>query len=987
MAGLRAVEVHNKEKDSYGSGSLLAPGLVLTAHHVAKPGEGSTVRVRDLHTSMISEAAVVWESHELDAVLLRADPEFVGGHTSPVRFGEVVCDDERRRPRCTATGFPRAMRHQFPFGSGRSINDSRTIDGSITPHTGSRSKVYGFDITSALPVEVKDWKGMSGAGVFCEGVLVGFLPTVMAKWQGLANVQPIARLLAHRDFVQVLTEATGRRPVLQPADLTHLLEQPAEPRLSSSHLLDPRQQVVELTEMDRLVNGIEQWCRAGGSLDVAAVTGVGGTGKSRMVTEVLERLSRTPTAPGAPHPWSGGFLSEHMNAAEAALIGTCRYPLLIVIDRAETRIAQIRDAMRAMARRFDGSGTVRVLLLARSPDPWWTPLRRTMNAEQICPAATDFTVTADDAFGDLAAADIYEGAKAGFTERLRLLQQARHGDATWSRPVVADVPAQFGARLPAPSRPVIDTHVAALADVLLHANPDFARKDNPYEVVLAQEEEYIRRIAEHHLAGEPYDGKLAKRLIAGQYLCGARTGQEAQAAIRAAHDVHHRGFGATALPDPTRLAAWEKVLSAAYPASDGTHWGRIGEPLAAAWIAEVDTDGGEGFVEHLLQHDALSKNQQHQALSRIAREAEEQPVLAADAHRAVASQPERLLPLAAGLTAELATDRAQDWLHDLEEAVTARDNTDPDVAQWSRTVIANARTQSGAGAIEALLAEESETAPESTMPTPWSASPPVGQRQLLRMHRQMPGWRRPIITFLALGYLLALLAIPAFLALSPAYTGEAWRWQIWLLVPANVGMNLYIATLSSGAGGGLSLRNGPLLAFAVLLASSTGIMLNSALSSPLPTWLGVLLSLAGSATGLFCLVRATQVWLGQERDVPRWLIKQFNAADDADRFSGRKWGAYRKRASLRQLQATLDQARLNDDFLESVLLDYMKASARTDALIALVTGDITPHRREEEVHLQAAIRAAATRGELIAVLEEAGMRVPYIPDFPRLHQP
>lgn len=65
----------------------------------------------------------------------------------------------------------------------------------------------------------------------------------------------------------------------------------------------------------------------------------------------------------------------------------------------------------------------------------------------------------------------------------------------------------------------------------------------------------------------------------------------------------------------------------------------------------------------------------------------------------------------------------------------------------------------------------------------------------------------------------------------------------------------------------------------------------------------------------------------------------------------------------------------------------MKAIARTDVLMALVMGETSPQRREESAHLQSAVRAATTRGELVAVLEAAGVRVPYVPDLPRLRQP
>ncbi|MFK4122894.1 hypothetical protein [Streptomyces longwoodensis] len=82
----------------------------------------------------------------------------------------------------------------------------------------------------------------------------------------------------------------------------------------------------------------------------------------------------------------------------------------------------------------------------------------------------------------------------------------------------------------------------------------------------------------------------------------------------------------------------------------------VGEPLAAAWLAEVETDSGEGLIETFLQQDSLAPEQRHQTLSTVARTAQDQTCLAAGAHRAVAADPERLLRLAVQIvTAELAT--------------------------------------------------------------------------------------------------------------------------------------------------------------------------------------------------------------------------------------------------------------------------------------------------------------------------------------------
>ncbi|MFJ7629793.1 hypothetical protein ACIQZN_25180 [Streptomyces sp. NPDC097595] len=57
---------------SYGTGYLIAPGLVLTALHVAQP-EPRQVQARDLVHTEFTEARVVWSDPRLDAALLEAD--------------------------------------------------------------------------------------------------------------------------------------------------------------------------------------------------------------------------------------------------------------------------------------------------------------------------------------------------------------------------------------------------------------------------------------------------------------------------------------------------------------------------------------------------------------------------------------------------------------------------------------------------------------------------------------------------------------------------------------------------------------------------------------------------------------------------------------------------------------------------------------------------------------------------------------------------
>ncbi|MFF2927192.1 hypothetical protein ACFVTP_33110 [Streptomyces celluloflavus] len=873
MAGgavLRTVEVSNQHKQSYGTGCLIAPGLVLTAHHVALPGGGGVVAVRDTASVDFTEAVVVWESTELDAVLLKADRVLVGAGMGVVRWGELVCDYPGRRPMCSMTGFPKAMRRRASARSEQYVDDLKTVEGTIAPHTGSRSKLYALEVDGAVPTEVKNWQGLSGAGLFCNGVLIGLARLVDRQWDRSLMVLPLSHLLAADGFIHAVATHTGMTPHLQPADLRPLMDNAPDPTLSSTYLLDPRSQVTDLTGVSELVQRIEQWCKSTDRVDVAAVTGLGGTGKSRLLTEVLHRLT---TIPGNQRPWSGGFLAENPSHTDYQVLATASYPLLLAVDLAETRLPQIRDLMAALAGSHDGAA-VRVLLLARGHDTWWPALRRHLHTRNVGPVGQAFTLTPDDALDGHSPEDIYVEAKAAFARRIRLLQQAGHGDDTWPDSVVADAPRLYGAGIEHAARqPVIYHHIAALADVLAHANPEFALKDHPMEVLLANEVEYVRRVAEARLPDGTVDDKLIRTLVTAQFLAGARTSRDGRAAVRAGFDVHHRGYGITAPPDARQLAALDDVLTAAYPATDGAHWGAVGEPLAAAWLAEVETDSGEEFIEAFLQHDSLGTGQRHQTLSTVARTAQDQPGLAAGAHRAVAADPERLLPLAAQtVTAELGTDHARQWLAGLEHAVTDRaadPDADPDTYQWASSLISEVQEQTAADRddleelIGAPLAQEADT-PEQPNPEPGSVAPSADSHLVLV--KPQVGWlTRTVVTFLGLCHLALVAAVPSAVALSTSIGNDGW--VLWYFVPLNVFMHLTVASVFGSRQLGTVLFAWIMPLFTIGLTTSSGMMLNQHWPADWPPpWL-LLPTLF--AFGLTALTFAWRISFGQLQDTRR----------------------------------------------------------------------------------------------------------------------
>jgi len=865
------VEVSSRR--SYGTGCLIAPGLILTARHVAAADPNDVVQVRAQGCTDFVEAEVVWEDNALDAALLKADRNVVGAGLPVVRFGEIVCDYADRRAVCTMTGFPRAMRRTAPGGAHRVVDDLKTVDGRIVPDTGSRSQLYAFEIDGSKPPDATKWQGISGAGVFCGGVLIGLVRIVDRDWDSTLLVLPLSHLTQAEGFARTITAHTGMPPRLQPADLQQLLSTAPDPVLSSSHLLDPRSQVVGNHSTSDLIKRIERWCLAPQPMDVTVLTGLGGTGKTRLITEVLNHMSASRPD---RQPWSGGFLAEKPTHRDYAMLGSGTYPLLIAVDLAETRISQIRDVATVLSHRHRGD-RVRIVLLARSAGNWWEGLRRHLRSRQIGPVSDIFQVTSDEALGDSSPEDVYVDAKAAFAARIRLLQHAGHGDGTWVRPVVADAPRRFAAGIEdSYGQPVIYHHIAALADVLAHANPDFALRDDPMDVLLGNEENYLYRIAKNHLPEGALDTKLIRTLVVAQSLAGARTVAEAAAAIQAGFHAHHHAYGAATALESPQVRALDTILATAYPATDGAHWGSMGGPLAQALLTEVESDSGNEFVEQFLRHDDLADDQCRQALSTIAHTAQEKPELAAAAQRAVAAAPQRLLPLAATAVAtELRADQAQQWLAGVKSAVVERARqraADPGIYQWAADYLAQVPQHPASdpddqrkfsGLIDAVLTQEPATS-TAEVHRHDESEPSAATPRTLLVKTQVSWPIRLLATLLAACHLVLVVGATSSAIFSDSLRQEGWsRWMYLVLTfSANIAVPvLYGAARPSARD--LVTWIWPL--FVITLDTSFAVLAHLATPEPFPLW--VLWPVIFSA-GLYTLTFAWLIWIGQLRTDP-----------------------------------------------------------------------------------------------------------------------
>ncbi|WP_344105026.1 tetratricopeptide repeat protein [Myceligenerans crystallogenes] len=130
-----------------------------------------------------------------------------------------------------------------------------------------------------------------------------------------------------------------------------------------ARLLDPRLRVVPFAGRDAELNDLAVWAGGSDLVKVRLLTGLGGSGKSRLAVELCARLGR--------RRWKSVWLGPDDDPEVVATV--CRGPrVLLVIDDADSfprlpeQLAALRDAE---------AGFVRVLLLARTGREWWTRLR------------------------------------------------------------------------------------------------------------------------------------------------------------------------------------------------------------------------------------------------------------------------------------------------------------------------------------------------------------------------------------------------------------------------------------------------------------------------------------------------------------------------------------------------------------------------------------------------------------------------------------
>lgn len=359
-----------------GSGYLLGNGLVLTARHVLKDVRG-VCQIRALKQPDWIGTTVLWlGADEADGALLAVDGP-LGHDATPARMGRLAGRD---RVECEAIGFPWAQRYSGKDGP---IRKTERLVGTIDRFSGHSSGasdglwVVHIDGSVPRPLESRDspWRGMSGAGLVCGDLLVGLIVADPLPFRhDRLHAVSVSRLFSASEFLDALTAARGAPATLETVEAQGVLEPPYEPRPTprardtSSFLLGAHYGVVPFrtrAEFGHLMS----WSHSTAGVDVAVLTGLGGTGKSRLGRQLCHDLAEH-------HDWVAGPLALDVPSDRLDRLLSIDAPVLAMIDYAESRADEIRDLLARLTSARASGRPRRLLLIARQLGAWWDLLRK-----------------------------------------------------------------------------------------------------------------------------------------------------------------------------------------------------------------------------------------------------------------------------------------------------------------------------------------------------------------------------------------------------------------------------------------------------------------------------------------------------------------------------------------------------------------------------------------------------------------------------------
>nr|VFJ60202.1 MAG: hypothetical protein BECKDK2373C_GA0170839_10794 [Candidatus Kentron sp. DK]VFJ61326.1 MAG: hypothetical protein BECKDK2373B_GA0170837_11009 [Candidatus Kentron sp. DK] len=200
--------------------------------------------------------------------------------------------------------------------------------------------------------------------------------TIRNAWKGLPVSYTTARLIAeYFDRNLENTEVVLDDLLAPPESLGELIrcERPEwdESLSPPGAMLRAEYGIVPFHFREKELKELDDWCKISGHVKVRLYTGPGGMGKTRLAVELCRRRDGFGG-------WEAGFLDrERVSKANdpGRLLADYKGPVLMVMDYAETRRDELTPLIEAALANKNPNGKLRLILLARAADDWWTQLK------------------------------------------------------------------------------------------------------------------------------------------------------------------------------------------------------------------------------------------------------------------------------------------------------------------------------------------------------------------------------------------------------------------------------------------------------------------------------------------------------------------------------------------------------------------------------------------------------------------------------------
>jgi tetratricopeptide (TPR) repeat protein len=162
------------------------------------------------------------------------------------------------------------------------------------------------------------------------------------------------------------------------------------------------------------LSALVTWCEQDDPQGIVRlVYAPGGAGKTRLAAKLCADMQL--------RGWLAGFLAGSDVGTRRELIVEALnfdFPVLAVIDYAQDRLALLKDLLTYLRDYVDDNAPVRILLLARSHQPWWEALAGQLGAAGDWALYRAHTVELSPLTETVRAADLAEDAFEAFMERL-----------------------------------------------------------------------------------------------------------------------------------------------------------------------------------------------------------------------------------------------------------------------------------------------------------------------------------------------------------------------------------------------------------------------------------------------------------------------------------------------------------------------------------------------------------------------------------------